>query len=174
MDASARRSRRRALFVHLVMFSVLVGLSGAGGGVAAAQPYEAPEDRRVADVLPPELATGPAYKVKDPVATDGYMYRFIVESQYGAFDVVGTGALRKLVREIQAIGALHEVQNSEAFTKAVADSAGGSFRFAKNLITNPVDTISGVPKGAYKFMEEAATGATSERDPSDDPAYKKA
>src|SRR5262249_19424871 len=60
------------------------------------------------------------------------------------------------------------------FTTAVADSAGGSFRFAKNLITNPVDTVSGVPKGAYKFMEEAATGATSERDPSDDPAYKKA
>jgi hypothetical protein len=37
----------------------------------------------------------------------------------------------------------------------VKDSASGPVRFAKNLITNPVDTVSGLPNGAYKFMEEA-------------------
>src|SRR5262249_52764781 len=135
-------------FAHLLTVGILMGLSaaGIGAGAAAAQSYEQPDDRRVSDVLAPELATGPAYKVKDPVATDGYMYRFIVESQYGAFDVVGTGALRRLAREIHGIGVLRETKNSAAFTTAVADSAGGSFRFAKTLITNPVDTVSGVPR----------------------------
>jgi hypothetical protein len=167
-----RASVRRGRFVHLLIASALMGLPAAG--VVAAQPYDQPQDRRVTEVLAADIATGPAYRVQDPVATDGYMYRFAVDSQFGAFDVVGAGALRKLVREIHAIGSLREVKNSQAFTAAVADSATGSFRLAKNLITNPVDTISGVPRGAYKFMEEAASGVTSERDPSDDPAYKKA
>jgi hypothetical protein len=141
---------------------------------ATAQNREDPADRRAAEVLSADLLAGPHHKVKDPVAADGYMYRFAVESPYGPFDVTGLGALRKLVREIHAIAALLDMKNSEAFSKAVADSASGPFRIAKSLITNPVDTVSGIPKGAYRFMEDAATAVTSERDPSDDPAYKKA
>jgi hypothetical protein len=172
MGLNDRTSGRRGRFARILIASSLVGLAMAG--VAAAQPYEQPANRRVAEVLPADLAAGPTYRVRDPVAADGYMYRFAVDSQFGAFDVVGSGALRKLVREIHAIAALREVKKSKAFATAVADSATGSLRFAKNLITNPVDTVSGVPRGAYKFMEESATVVTSERDPSDDPAYKKA
>ena len=163
---------RRDRFLRVLVTSTFMGLSAAG--VVAAQPYEQPKDRRVAEVLPANIAAGPAYRVKDPVGADGYMYRFTVDSQFGRFDVIGGGALRKLVREIHAIGALREIKKSKAFTDAVKDSASGPFRFAKNLITNPVDTVSGVPKGAYKLIEETETAMTSERDPSDDPAYKKA
>ena len=66
------------------------------------------------------------------------------------------------------------MKKSEAFAKAVADSATGPLRLAKSFITHPVDTVSGVPKGAYKFMEEAGSAVTSERDPSDDATYQKA
>ena len=163
------RSRGRA---RIAAVALLLGVAGAIP--AWAQTHEDPADRRAADVLPAELAAGPHHKVKDPVAADGYMYRFAVESPYASFDVTGLGALRKLVREIHAIAALLEMKNSDAFGKAVADSATGPFRFAKNLITNPVDTISGVPKGAYRFMEDTASAVSTERDPSDDPAYKKA
>ncbi len=142
--------------------------------IAAAQQYEQPADRRAAAVLGREVVTGANYRVVDPVVFDGYMHRFTVSSDFGAFEATGNGALRKLLNEVRAVAQLREIKKSKAWATAVADSATSPFRFAKNLITHPVDTATGIPKGAYKFMEEAATAVTSERDPSDDPAYKKA
>jgi hypothetical protein len=90
------------------------------------------------------------------------------------FDAAGTGALRKLIGEIAAIGKLKEIRASKAFATAVADSATGPFRFAKNLIVHPVDTLTGVPKGMYKLTEDVAETIATEKNPTDDPVYKKA
>src|SRR5262245_38620959 len=73
-------------------------------GLTVAQQYEQPAERRAADVLPPDLVAGPSHRVQDTVLADGYMYRFTVDSPFSTFDVTGSGALRKLTREIQAIG----------------------------------------------------------------------
>jgi hypothetical protein len=135
--------------------------------------YDQPATYPAAQVLPKELVRGPHFQTLSPVAADGYMYRVNVQSDYGPFDVTGIGALRKLVREIGAIAKLREIKASKAFASAVKDSASGPLSFAKNLITHPVDTATGVPKGAYKLMEDTADVVTSEKNPSDDPAYKK-
>lgn len=172
MRRNDRGWERWGRFVEIAAAMVLLNLATVG--LAAAQQYEQPMERRAADVLPSEIVASPNHRVQDTVLADGYMYRFAVDSQFAVVDVTGTGALRKLIREVQAIAALREMKKGEAFGKAVMDSATGPFRFAKNLITNPTDTVSGIPKGAYKFMEEAGTAMTSDRDPSDDPAYKKA
>ncbi len=155
-------------------FMVILALGLWAAGAMAAELYEQPAERPVAEVLPLAMIVSPNHQVKDPVATDGYMDRFTVGSPFGTFEVTGHGALRKLLNELGAIAALREIKTSKAFGDAVVNTAKGPFRFAKNLITNPVDTVTGIPKGAYKFMEETVTGVTSERDPSDDPAYKQA
>ena len=146
----------------------------AATAAAPSDPYEAPASYRPSDVLSKERVNGPHYKVENPVAFDGYMYRFTVGSDYGPFEITGTSALRKLVVEIGAIAKLREIRASKAFASAVADSAAGPFRFAKNLIVNPADTLTGIPKGAYKLMEEVGEAATTERNPADDPLYQKA
>lgn len=66
--------------------------------------------QRAAEVLPPNLRSGPHFKVQDRVAADGYMLRFTVTSDYGTFPVTGEYGLRKLIKEIQAI-ALKKTQN---------------------------------------------------------------
>jgi hypothetical protein len=136
--------------------------------------YETSGTHRPADALPKELVKGPRWEVQSPVVSDGYLFRSKVKSDYGPFKVTGVGALRKLVVEIGAIAQLKEIKASKAFTTAVADSATGPFRFAKNLILHPADTLSGVPKGAYKLVEDVGETVGTERNPSDDPAYKKA
>jgi len=140
----------------------------------AAEPYEQPTERQAAEVLPTALVVSPHYRVQDPVIADGYMYRFTVESPFGTFEATGYGALRKLLNEIGAIAALREIKTGKAFGDAVAAAATGPLRFAKYLLTHPVDTVTGLPKGAYKFMEETTADISSERDPSDDPGYKQA
>ena len=125
--------------------AVALMLSLAATAATAAtpsDPYEAPASYRPSDVLSKERVSGPHYKVENPVAFDGYMYRFTVRSDYGPFEITGTSALRKLVVEIGAIAKLREIKASKAFASAVADSAAGPFRFAKNLIVNPADTLT--------------------------------
>lgn len=148
---------------------VLVAVTGA-----AAADYETPSNRPVKDALPPGLATGPDHRVADPVVADGYMYTFTVNSPHGSFEVTGTGALRKLVRELWAIGQLKQVSGSKVFLEAAAKSGTRSLQFGKNLIMNPADTLTGVPKGVGRLFGNVSTAVTSERDPSQDTRAKEA
>ena len=170
-DDDAMRTRRFVLAIALggvtcLLASVVTPLLAAD--------YDVPGGRSLREAVPKEMASGPNYRITDPVRADGYMYRFNVNSTYGTWDVTGIGALRKLLDEIRAITALRDIKKSKAWATAVAESATGPFRLGRDLILHPVDTLSGVPRGTYKFMEDAAVAVTTERDPSDDPAYKKA
>jgi hypothetical protein len=137
----------------------------AAGGAGAAE-YETPKNRSVKDALPPAAAAGADYTVTDPVVADGYMYHFKVKSPYAVFDVTGTGALRKLEHEIWAIGQLKQVTKSEAFLKSLKDQAGKPLVFAKDVITKPGETLSGIPKGVGRLFSNAASAITNEKDPS--------
>jgi len=139
---------------------VLAAVSGAG-----AAEYETQANKPAQQVLPAAVAAGPDFKVKDPVVADGYMYRFTVASTYGPFDVTGTGALRKLAHEIWAIGQLKQVTKSDAFVKSLKDQAGKPLVFAKDVITKPVDTLSGIPKGVGRLFGNIVTSVTTTRNP---------
>ena len=158
----------------LLVLAVVGAAVLADGTPLRAADYDTPSNRPAREVLPKETLVGQNYRIGDTVLADGFMYHFTVNSSFGPFEATGQGALRKLLGEIRAIASLREIKKGKAWAEAVADSATGPFRLGKNLITNPVDTLSGVPKGAYKLMEEAGEAVSTERDPSDDPAYKKA
>ncbi|PYN24056.1 MAG: hypothetical protein DMD76_15620, partial [Candidatus Rokuibacteriota bacterium] len=154
--------------------ALLLSLSAAAPVAPPEETYETSGSYRPSDVVSKELVSGPHHQVQTPVVFDGYMYRFTVRSDYGPFEVTGTSALRKLVVEIGAIAKLREIKATKAFAAAVADSATGPFRFAKNLIVHPADTVTGIPKGAYKLVEEVGEAVTTTRNPADDPLYQKA
>lgn len=146
--------------VSMVCMIVLAVASAAG-----AADYETQTNKPVQQVLPAAVAAGPDYKVNDPVVADGYMYRFNVTSTYGPFDVTGTGALRKLEKEIWAIGQLKDVTRSEAFLKSLKDQAGKPLVFAKDVITKPVDTLTGIPKGVGRLFGNISESLTTKRNP---------
>jgi len=154
--------------------ALLLSLAAAAPVAPPEETYETSGSYRPSDVVSKELVSGPHHQVQTPVVFDGYMYRFTVRSDYGPFEVTGTSALRKLVVEIGAIAKLREIKATKAFAAAVADSATGPFRFAKNLIVHPADTVTGIPKGAYKLVEEVGEAVTTTRNPADDPLYQKA
>ena len=146
--------------VSMVCMIVLAAASAAG-----AADYETQTNKPASQALPSQLAAGPDYKVNDPVVAYGYMYRFTVTSTYGPFDVTGTGALRKLEHEIWAIGQLKNVTKSEAFLKSLKDQAGKPLVFAKDVITKPVDTLSGIPKGVGRLFGNISESITTKRNP---------
>ena len=156
---------------HMVVACVVALFVASSGGAAE---YETQTNKPVKDAIPPTIAAGQDYKVNDPVVADGYMYRFSVTSTYGPFDVTGTGALRKLAQEIWAIGQLKNITRSEAFTKALVTQAGKPLVFAKDVVTKPVDTLSGIPKGVGRLFGNISTSVTTTRKPSQESRTKEA
>jgi hypothetical protein len=136
--------------------------------------YETQMNKPVKDVVPSALAAGANYTVKDPVVADGYMYRFTVASTYGSFETTGLGALRKLQREIWAIGELRKITRSEAFLGALKNQAGKPLVFVKDVVTQPADTLTGVPKGVGRLFSNVSTAVTSPRKPSQESRTKEA
>jgi hypothetical protein len=153
-----------------IRMAVAVALVIVGGGIVSAADYETPKSRTAKEVLPAGQIKGPDFLVVDPVRADGYMYHFTVKSTYGQFNVSGLGALRKLEHEIWAIGQLQGVTRSDAFLKSLKDQAGKPITFAKDVVTNPGETLSGIPKGVGRLFNNVTTAVTNKKDPSQDSA----
>jgi hypothetical protein len=163
--------RRTVRVVTMNVMLIIAAILIATSGTAAAQ-YEQPSNHPVGTILPATLAKSANYTVTDPVVADGYMYHYRLDSTYGPFEAVGTGALRKLVHEIWAIGELKQISGSEAFLKALGNQALKPVEFAKNVITKPGETISGVPKGIGRLFGNASTAVTNTVDPSQESRSK--
>ncbi len=149
-------------------------LLGATVSATSAAQFEAPANRKAAEILPAELLKGPNYQVRDTVVSYGYMHHWTVDSDFGTFEATGDGALRSLIREIHAIAALTEISRGEAFANSVAYAAKQPFEFAGKMVTDPVDTISAVPSGVFQIFGNVYTGITEKHDPSEDSRLKQA
>src|SRR5713101_2822658 len=163
-DKEDEREDRLMRHVKYALVACVIAAFAAGNSGAAN--YETQFNKPAKDAVPPTVAAGPDFKVNDPVVADGYMYRFTVTSTYGPFEVTGIGALRKLEQEIWAIGQLKNVTRSEAFLKSLKDQAGKPLVFAKDVITKPVDTLTGIPKGVGRLFGNIVTSVTTTRNPS--------
>ena len=156
------------LLPGFLSFALLTLIISTGVALGAAN-YEAPSEKRASEVLPPNLRSGPHFKVQDQVAADGYMLRFTVTSDYGTFPVTGEYGLRKLIKEIQAIAALKKMSKGEAFVEGASGKAQETVEFGANLVTDPGRTLASVPQGVAKLFDNLATGVQKPREPRRDP-----
>ena len=164
------RSMTDALRGVAVAAALGLGLTAASG--VHAQTFETPSNRLASQILPSNLFSGPYHRVRETVVSYGYMHHYTVDSQFGVFQATGDGALRKLVNEIYAIASLKEFKTTDAFLTSVGAAAKAPFSFAKNLITHPIDTVSGIPKGVFQIFGNAAEAITMEHDPAEDGRIK--
>ncbi|HOV85653.1 MAG TPA: hypothetical protein PLM79_04775 [Syntrophobacteraceae bacterium] len=157
-------------FRGLLLLSFLPAalLPSPGFCAAPAPRFEVPINQKASDILPPQFLSGPHFRVRERVVSYGYMHHFTVDSDFGVFETTGDFALRKLVREIGAIAALHQVKRGEAYAQGLKKAASQPLEFGANLVTDPVDTISGIPKGINRLFENVKTGLTSKSQPGED------
>ncbi len=127
----------------------------APGQAAPPQPsgFETPPLLRAQDMLPPALVKGPHYHVNEAVFTYGFMNGYKLQSDFGTFEVLGDEMLRIRTQEILALAALDEISKTKEFANAAEKAATSPIRFAKNAILNPVDTVTGVPKGLWRYVK---------------------
>ena len=125
-------------------------------------------ERRASQILPAGLHAGPHHRVDEVVVLYGPQHRFWVHSDFGSFEAQGDARLRRLVREIQAIGALREATRTESYARAFQHSLASPFRAAKGLLLHPPSTLSGIPGGVETFvlasLEETRGGRSQYED----------
>lgn len=160
-------------FLLMCFFALMLGQFSVSPAFGAAG-FEVPVNEQASEILPKELLAGKDYRINNTVISYGYMHTYRVDSDFGPFEVTGDIALRKLLREIWAIGVLQETRKSEAYLKGLKNAASQPIEFGANLITEPVDTITGIPRGVARLFENAKTGLTTKSGPGEDSKVKQA
>jgi hypothetical protein len=116
------------------------------------------------EVAQARLLSGPLHKVADPVAVEGHLGRFVIESKFGKFSVHGANMLAVRVHELQAIEELQKVEKGSAFTDALTKSVSGVATFAGNVVTNPGGTVENIGRGIGTIFDRIGYMAKSGAD----------
>lgn len=134
--------------------------------------FEVPPTLRASELLPPEILAGPHHRVAEEVRSDGFVHLYTLSSDYGEFQVAGDDLLRERVKEIWALAVLDEMSASREFASAAARGLQSPFVATWNLIRHPVDTVSGIPSGAWEAIRRTSDLARSERGPLEESAFR--
>jgi hypothetical protein len=108
-------------------------------------------------------ATGPNYKVKPIVRSDGVMRVFDVDTSYGNFAFDGIEFTKLRLHELAAAAAIEKMSQSEAFGQAFGRAALGPIKFGADLITNPADTVERSLSGIGNMLDRVGAGLSNNR-----------
>src|SRR5438093_6818102 len=111
--------------------------------MAAHQGYELSPVLSASEVLPPELLSGPNFRVQERVTNDGYLNIYQIDSKFGTFTAVSTALLRKRIGEINAMVVMEQVQGSKEYVDSIKEGGLDAMTSALSLMTTPVQTLSG-------------------------------
>jgi hypothetical protein len=122
---------------------------------AAPVTYEALPTLKASVILQPQFFQGPNFIVRDPVQIYSGSNRYTIDSDFGIFEADGNQMLMRRVAEINAIAKLQTMSQTKEFTQAAEQAASAPLQVAQDLVTNPVSTISSVPRGIWGFLNQA-------------------
>lgn len=122
---------------------------------AAPIAYEPLPTLNANDILQPQYLRGPNFTVRNSVPTYSGSNHYTIDSDFGVFEADGNAMLMRCVAEINAIAKLQAMSQTQEFTQGAAQGAEAPVNVAQDLVTNPVATISSVPKGIWGFLNQA-------------------
>lgn len=134
---------------------------------AAAPATEPPPVLSAAALLPASILSGPNHRLDDQVQNDGYINIYTLHTPKGDLRVESTALLYTRIREAEAAAAMDQVKTGAAVGQAVVSSGANAVTGAFNLITHPIDTLSGAASGVGKAFSRA-DASLRERRPADD------
>lgn len=126
---------------------ILATLAIALPFIAAAVDFEKVPDTPASASLPPELVSGPNFHITEPVTADGLMHHYVVESRFGTYPAYGRGPLKIRVQEVAALTQIAKTTDVDVIAKTVKLRAENDAKTIGKVVTNPVGTITGIPKG---------------------------
>jgi hypothetical protein len=127
-------------------------ISAAMIGTAAA--YETAVILKASDLLPAEQLQGSCHRVREQVATDGFMAHFEIDTDFGTFEAVGVPQVRNRIVETEAIRKLVNTSKSDLFAEGMKRSIEQPIDAVKNIVTRPVESVKQAPKTVGHFFSK--------------------
>jgi hypothetical protein len=159
---SSSRLLRRGIGGALILAAMAVAAIGGEKAVGRAKAaYEKQPVLQASQLAPAELLKGARFRVDEQVPTDGFLGRFTMRSDMGTFEAHGREMLRIRVAEVGAIEQLDAMSKTETFAKALESSAMRPVRAVEQIVTKPVETAKGLPKGVERLFGRVQLGAES-------------
>ncbi len=107
---------------------------------------------KASEIVPAALVKDAHYSVDEFVLTRGFENQYTLTSDYGPLSAYGDTMLRIRIQEIHALTAMAGMKKTQKFADALVQAGKSPFKGAGNLILHPIDTVTGVPKGAWRYM----------------------
>jgi len=126
--------------------------------------------RSASALLTPDQLAGPFHRVGADVLHDGRDNVYSISSDFGDFEAVGDEQLAIRLREIDALAAMEATSKTATFAAAAGRALTSPFVATWNLVTHPVDSIRGIPVGAWDAINHAASLAGGSRSEFEDNA----
>lgn len=142
-----------------------VGDAPAGAVTVEAAPqqaegYEQPPVLDAKDLLSLDDYASDHHRVDDRVVNDGWTHHYVLHSDYGEAEVVGTEMLQVRVKEVGATAALEEMRRGEEIGEGVKDGVTdvvlGPFRAVRRIFSNPLYAVSAIPSEVFRVLGAAA------------------
>ena len=125
--------------------------------------FETLEAVKASDLFPPDVLTGKDYEILEEVVPDGFTYHYTIDSSFGRFEAYGEDMLQIRVKELQALAELNTISQPAAFGSGVASTVMSPFKFLWNLVTDPKNTVMGVPDGISRAISRIGEMMEGER-----------
>ncbi len=126
--------------------------------------FETLQPAEAKDLLPANLLKNEYHEVGSSATPDGWWYRYTIQSPFGAFKAWGEDMLRIRVHEVQALVKMEQdMSQPAAFGYGVLDTVISPFKFLWGLITEPMETLTGVPEGIKRVGSRIGEMVTGER-----------
>ena len=126
--------------------------------------FEILEPAQAKDLLPTDLLKSDHHEIGSEAVPDRWWYRYTVNSPFGVFEAKGEDMLRIRVHEVQALAKMEQEMNQPAaFGYGVLDTVMSPFKFLWGLMTEPKETLMGVPKGMKRVGSRISEMVTGER-----------
>ena len=127
--------------------------------------FEQPPIINVSQLLPQSVLSGPGFHVEQLVPTNGAMGQYTIvadasvfQGDAGTYRVESLNLLKIRLTEIPAIAYLENVSKTGVFASALAQSAERPVADAANMVTHPMDTVTGLPSGIGSLFGRVTLG----------------
>jgi hypothetical protein len=147
---------RHASIISTLGFALLTACASATAIQAAACDADCASETEptlpAPTLVQPALLSGPNFKVVPEVEIRGYMARFVVDTRFGPLSADSVDLLAVRVSEIPAIETLDRASKTGAFAHALAERGRKTGSAVVNVVSHPVDAVTGLPAGVVKYL----------------------
>ncbi len=123
---------------------------------------EPPLDVKAAQFVPNDLMAGANHKVQPTAVNDGFINTYDLSTEWGDVKASSDYRLRVRIQEANALKALDDMSRAGIFGDALVNGALAPVEAAVDLVTSPVDTISGAAEGVGRWFGNMADSITSD------------